>query len=362
MEYAVIMAGGAGTRLWPLSRRKKPKQVLKLLRGKTLLRKCFERLTPLFDIRNILVLTNAAYLDLVRENLTELPPENVIPEPVIRDTAGAVALAAAVLTKADPNANMVVLTADHIIEPPQTLHQALKDALTFVRKNPQSLITFGIKPDYPSTQLGYIRLSEPQACPECENQIHRVSDFREKPDPDTAKKYFEDPSFYWNSGMFVWKAKTILDNIYNFLPETRQPLERIKETWAGPSQQATLNEVFTKLPKISIDYAVMEKAPNVCAIKLHCRWLDLGAFTALADFITSDHNNNILVADTNHLLDCKNSIIVTEETSHMLAAIGLHDTIIAHTPDATLVCPINQAHRLKELLAQLEEAGQEKYL
>jgi mannose-1-phosphate guanylyltransferase len=362
MDYAVIMAGGTGKRLWPLSREKRPKQVLRLIEGQTLLRRCFERLRPIFDIRNILVLTNAGYADVVRENLSELPFNNVIAEPVVRDTAGAIGLVSTILTKYDPEATIAVVTADQIIKTPEILQQALKDALAFVNNNPDEMITFGIQPTFASTTLGYIKCTNPQEYPYCKNKIYSVEAFKEKPGEKEAKEYLDTGQYFWNSGMFVWKAKTILANLAKFQPETAEPLAKIQAGWDSPSQQQILQDWFVKLPKISIDYAVMEKAEGVHAIKLDCRWLDMGSFAALADFISSDKDNNIVVAGTSELLDCRNSIIVTEEKGHLIAAIGLENMVIAHTPDATLVCHIDQTHRLKELLELIKQHAGEKFL
>ena len=362
MDYVVIMAGGSGKRLWPLSRRKRPKQVLKLLDGQTLLRCCFQRLSPIFDTRNIIILTNAGYADLVRGNLPELPFNNVIAEPAVRDTAGAVGLAAAVLAKYDPEATMAVVTADQVIEPEQVLQQALKDAFVFVNKNPDDLITFGIKPTFASTQLGYIKCAAARKCPDCENEIYSVEAFREKPDEETADTYLSTGQYLWNSGMFVWKARTILANLAKFLPEATEPLRRIGADWDSPNQQQTLQQWFPKLPKISIDYAVMERADRVYAIKLDCRWLDMGSFAALADIINSDKDNNIVVAAKSELLDCKDSVIITEDRRHLIAAIGLKNMLVAHSPDATLVCHIDQTQRLKELLELIKKNAGEKFL
>jgi len=362
MNYAVVMAGGTGKRLWPLSREKHPKQVLKLLDGKTLLRHCFERLSPIFDQRNIIILTNAGYADLVRESLPELPFNNVIAEPVVRDTAGAIGLAATVLTKYDPNATMAIVTADQLIEPPEVLQQALKDALVFVNKNPDNMITFGIQPTFASTQLGYIKYAAAEKYPDYKNAIYSVEAFREKPDEKTANKYLNTGRYLWNSGMFVWKARTILVNLEKFLPEAAGPLRKIRAGWDSPNQQSALKEWFPKLPKISIDYAVMEKADRVYAIKLDCRWLDIGSFAALADIISSDRDNNIVVAAQSELLDCKNSIVVTEDKDHLIAAIGLENIVVAHSSDATLICHIDQTQRLKELLELIRQHAGEKFL
>ena len=362
MDYVVVMAGGTGKRLWPLSRKKRPKQVLKLLDGQTLLRCCFQRLLPVFDRRNIIILTNAGYADLVRESLFELPFNNVIAEPAVRDTAGAIGLAATVLAKYDPEATMAIVTADQLIEPAEVLQQALKDALTFVNNNPEDMITFGIQPTFPSTQLGYIKCAEACECSNCENKIYSVQAFKEKPDEKTAKEYLDTGRYFWNSGMFVWKAKTILANLAKFLPEAAEPLGRIKADWDSPAQQQTLQEWFPKLPKISIDYAVMEKADRVHAIKLDCRWLDVGSFAALADIISSDKDNNVVVAAQSQLLDCRSSIIVTEDHRHLIAVIGLENIVVAHSPDATLVCNIDQTQRIKELLELIKQRTGEKFL
>jgi mannose-1-phosphate guanylyltransferase len=360
MDYAVIMAGGTGKRLWPLSRQKRPKQVLKLFDGRTLLRCCYDRLAPIFETGNIIVLTNAAYADDVRENLPELPSNNIIPEPAVRDTAGAIGLVSAILNKRNPHATVAVVTADQIIKPVEIFQQAIKDALVFVNNNPDNMVTFGIQPAFPSTGLGYIKCTKPAPCPGCINKVYLVEAFKEKPDKQKATEYINSGQYFWNSGMFVWKAETILENLKKFLPEATEPLSKIRNDWDTPNQQQTLQEWFVKLPKISIDFAVMEKAENVSAIKLDCRWLDMGSFPALADIISPDENNNTVISEMNELLDCKNNIIVTEDAGHLIAAIGLEDMVVAHSPDATLVCRIDQADRLKELLELLQQhAGQE---
>jgi mannose-1-phosphate guanylyltransferase len=362
MDYAVIMAGGTGKRLWPLSREKRPKQVLKLLGGQTLLRRCFERLRPIFDTRNIIVLTNAGYVDVVRENLSELPSNNIIAEPAVRDTAGAIGLVSTVLTKYDPEATIAVVSADQIIKPAEVLQEALKDALTFVNNNPEDIIIFGIQPTFASTLLGYMKYANAREWPNSKNKIYSVEAFREKPDEATAREYLNTGQYFWNSGMYVWKAKTILANLAQFLPDATEPLAQIKAAWDSPNQQQTLQEFFPKLPKISIDFAVMEKADGIRAVRLDCRWLDMGSFAALADIISSDRDNNVVVAGQSELLDCKSSIIVTEDKGHLIAAIGLENMVVAHSPDATLICPVGQTHKLKDLLKLIRQHGGEKFL
>jgi mannose-1-phosphate guanylyltransferase len=242
------------------------------------------------------------------------------------------------------------------------LQDAIKDALTFVNNNPDNMITFGIQPTFASTSLGYIKCGNEQKYPNCKNKVYSVDAFREKPDEKTAKQYLNTGQYFWNSGMFVWKAGTILEYLKKFLPEASEPLAKIKADWDSPNQQQTLKEYFVKLPKISIDYAVMEKADKVNAIKLDCQWLDMGSFASLADIISSDKDNNIVVAGQSELLDCKKSIIITEDKDHLIAAIGLENMVVAHSPDATLICHIDQTHRLKELLEMIKEHTGEKFL
>ena len=362
MDYAVIMAGGSGKRLWPLSRQKRPKQVLKLLDGQTLLRKCFERLEGIFDLRNILVLTNADYVDMVRENLTELPEENVIAEPAVRDTASAIGLAATILHKYDTNATMAVVTADQILEPKEKFQEAMQTAVSFVNENPQALVTFGIQPTFASTQLGYIQFGKAVSCNASPDAVHHIKAFKEKPDLQTAENYLQQGNYAWNSGMFVWRCETILQQIANFLPEAVEPLQNIQTDWGSSIQQQTLQEWFPKLPKISIDYGIMEKADTVYGISLDCRWLDMGSFASLVDIIEADSNNNCIVSDHSELLDSKNNIIVTEEKGHMIALVGVENMIVAHTKDATLVCSTDHANRLKELLDGIQEHKGESFL
>ncbi|MBC8379290.1 MAG: mannose-1-phosphate guanylyltransferase [Planctomycetes bacterium] len=362
MDYAVIMAGGTGKRLWPLSREHHPKQVLKLLDGQTLLRNCFDRLEGTFDQRNILVLTNAKYVDLVRENLSELPEENVIAEPAVRDTAGAIGLAATILHKYDSKANMAVITADQLLEPKETFQQAMRSALSFIDENPEAMVTFGIQPTFASTQLGYVKFGKTVPCESAAEAVHVVEAFKEKPDEKTAKEYLDSGHYVWNSGMFVWRCETILNNLKKFLPESTEPLEAIQRDWGKPQQQQTLQEWFPKLPKISIDFAVMEKVDQVYGIKLPCRWVDMGSFAALVDIIASDPDNNIIISDCSELLESKNNIIATEEKGHLLALLGVENMIVAHTRDATLVCPIDQGHRLKELLEKIKKHHSGKFL
>jgi len=362
MNYAVIMAGGSGKRLWPLSRQKKPKQVLKLIEGQTLLRKCFERLQGLFVPANILVVTNADYVEMVRADLSELPKENIVAEPAVRDTAGAIGLAATILHQRDPEATMAVVTADQLLEPAEKFRQTLTAAISFVAENPEAMVTFGVKPVFPSIQFGYLKFGAIKPCAASKEKIHAIDAFKEKPDEATAAQYLRDGGYLWNAGLFVWRCETILNHLKTFLPDSVEPLAKIRAAWGNENQQKTLEEWFPKLPKISIDYAVMEKAPHVYGIGLDCRWIDLGSFAAMRDIIRSDRDQNTVVAEYSELLDSKGNIVVTEENGHLIALIGVEKMIVAHSKDATLVCPIDQAGRLKELLDAIKNHKREQFL
>lgn len=362
MDYAVIMAGGTGKRLWPLSRETRPKQVLKLFGGKTLLEGCLDRLLPIFDPSRIFVLTNAAYVDIVRESLGPVPPENVVPEPAVRDTAGAIGLAASILDRVDDQATMAVVTADQMIQPVSVFQQALKDALCFVGSHPRASVTFGINPTHPATTYGYIKCKEGQSFEGCANVVHEVDSFREKPDEATAQSYLDHGQYYWNSGLFVWKARRILELIHCFLPDAREPLLRLGEAWGTPEQADVLNTWFVRLPKISIDFAVMEKADQVFAIRMDCDWLDMGSYTALSDVMAPDAQANTVAAEKHMLLECEENIVVTEQDGHLVAGIGLKGLVVAHSPNATLICPKDQLDKLKGLLTRIEEQGGGQFL
>ena len=350
MRYAVIMAGGAGRRLWPLSRLNRPKQLLPLVDGKPLLQIAIERLQGLFDVDAILVLTNAEYAGLVAETLPDLPPENIIPEPAVRDTANAIALGAELLAARDEDATMALFTADHVIRPNETFIEAVGLACEVAESNADSLMTFGIRPTWPHTGLGYIHCGE-QVRP----GVFHVREFREKPDHQTARRYVETGEHFWNSGMFVWTLGAVQRALNAYLPETMTALAPIREAAAaGKDYVPILNEVYPTLKPISIDYAVMEKADNVLMAELKCEWLDVGSWPALADVCSADSEDNVVIASDSIVLDSTRNIVVSHD-GHLMAVVGMDDCIIVHSSDATLVCNKSDSQRLKDLLAEIED-------
>ena len=299
MQYGVIMAGGSGTRLWPISRSDKPKQLLRVIRGKSLLQLSYERLRGILPPERIFVCTAAAHAQAVMDDLPELPATNVMGEPMGRDTANAVGFAAAVLQKLDPDAVMAVTTADHVIEPIDAFQAAIKTGFDVAAQYPESLVTFGIVPTHGHVGLGYVQRGEPLQLKTGGRGAFRVQAFREKPDKPTADRYVESGRYYWNSGMFVWRADTVMGELKAHLPESYAGLTKIAAAWGSAQQAATLGEIYPTLKKISVDYAIMEPAsqsqaakPRVAVVEMPVQWLDVGSWTSLAETLTTDEHNN----------------------------------------------------------------------
>jgi mannose-1-phosphate guanylyltransferase len=364
MRYGVIMAGGAGTRLWPLSRSDQPKQMLKVVRGKSLLQLSYQRLRGLLQPEQIFVCTAASQRAAVLENLPELPPGNLLGEPQARDTANAIGFPAAVLLKRDPDAVCAVVTADHVIEPIQQFQNSLRKGFDVIAEQPEALVTFGIVPTHGHTGLGYIHRGEALSIA----GAFRVQAFREKPDKATADRYVESGRYYWNSGMFVWRCDTVLEELSAHLPESYAGLMKISDAWGTAEQQSVLEAVYPKLPRISIDYAVMEPASlakgkaHVAVVEMPVNWLDVGSWPALAETMDVDDHNNAVQAESFAYLDSDDNVILSLDPEHLVSIIGVSDMIVVHTRDATLVCPKQEAQRVQELLAKVKEKYGQKYL
>ncbi|MCJ7543785.1 MAG: mannose-1-phosphate guanylyltransferase [Phycisphaerae bacterium] len=357
MRHAVIMAGGAGTRLWPLSRSNRPKQLLPLIHGRNLLDLAVERLSGLFEYANILIVTSAEYTEQIASALPQLPRQNVVGEPVGRDTANAIALAAQLLAARDADATMAVFTADHVIRPTSVFVQAVRTACESAEQHPDALVTFGIRPTWPHTGLGYIHCSQTVA-----DGVRQVVGFKEKPDRHTARRYVESGEHYWNSGMFVWKIATVRDALTRYLPNSMEKLAAVCTAAAeGRDYAPILREVYPQLEKISIDFAVMEKAPRVLMVELKCDWLDVGSWPAVENIVDMDEAGNAVVAQNTAILDSFRNVIVTED-DHLLAMVGIDDCIVVHSPDATLVCNKSDSQRLKELVELIRKKYGQKYL
>jgi mannose-1-phosphate guanylyltransferase len=334
--------------------------LLRVVRGKSLLQVSYERLRGILPANQIYVCTNAAHAGLVLEDLPELPKENVIGEPTGRDTAAAVGYTAAVLKKRDPDAVCAVVTADHVIEPIDTFQTAIKTAFDLTLAHPNALVTFGIVPTFGHTGLGYVHRGEPLSS-KADGMSYKVLAFREKPDKPTADRYVESGRYYWNSGMFVWRADTVLTELSIHLPETYAGLMKISDAWGTPAQESTVNEIYPKLKKISVDFAIMEPASQgkgkaqVAVVEMPVHWLDVGSWTSLAETLPTDEHNNAYECKSALFVDSDDNIIFSTDPAHLVSTIGVSDMIIVHTPDATLICPKDQSQRVKDLVGKIKE-------
>ena len=356
MRYAVILAGGQGRRLWPMSRSARPKQLLPLLAGKSLLEVAVDRLSGSFAPEAIYVITNAQYVAATAAALPQLPAENVVGEPAGRDTANAVALGAAILAGKDAGATMAVFTADHIIRPVAAFLASVDRACQAAEADRGALVTFGVRATWPHTGLGYIEAGQYVG-----EGVFAVEGFKEKPDHQAARRYVESGKHYWNSGMFVWTLEAIQAALREFLPETARRLEPVTRAVRDNRDVAPLlADIYPALTKISIDYAVMERARTVRMVELGCEWLDVGSWPAVGEVSELDADGNVVLAENAVVLDSGGNVIVSED-DHLLAVMGMDECVIVHTPDATLVCRKGDSQRLKALVDQIAARYGQRY-
>lgn len=349
---ATIMAGGTGTRFWPMSTKERPKQFLKLFGDRSLLQKSYDRIHGLLPVERILVLTNAAHVSVVREQLPDLPPGNVIGEPLKRDTAAAVALAAALCRRRFGNPVILTLTADHLIEPVDLFQRTLLSAAKKAADEPV-LYTFGIRPDYPATAYGYLEFGK-RVFEDDGIEHFELLRFKEKPDVETAKSYLSLGRFYWNSGMFVWRAEAILRELEKSLPLHYRSMTRAAESDGMPSWPKALEDAFREVRPISIDYGVMEKAATVRAVAARFTWADVGGWLSLEAFLPKDEEGNAARGEI-FTLDARGNLVFCEDPDEQVVMIGLTDLVIVRTGKRTLIMKKEKAEELKNLVRALEE-------
>jgi mannose-1-phosphate guanylyltransferase len=360
MLHAVIMAGGAGTRFWPASRANMPKQLLALVGKQSMLRQTVDRLGDLVTPEQTLIVTNERLIPTIREQIPELPATSLVGEPCKRDTAPCIGLAALLINRRDPDATMAVLPADHVIRSAGRFQDAVRQAVGMVNKQPDRIVTFGIRPTYPAEIFGYIQRGARIDLHDEAAPTFVVRRFREKPDVATATEYVASGDFYWNSGIFIWKAKTILAALRQRQPEMLKHLEAIGEAWGTPQQHEVFTREFSLIKGISIDYAVMEHATNVAVIEAPYDWDDLGSWQSLSRLAGTDRFDNTIIG--RHLGLTTTGTIVRTDDKHLVVTVGLKDCLVVHTPEATLVANKHDEESIREIVKMLETRGWTEYL
>ena len=346
MNYIAIMAGGIGSRFWPSSTSDRPKQFLDILGvGKSLIRMTFERCLQLVPAENVLIITNERYRDLVKEHLPELPDANILGEPSMNNTAPCIAWTALHLQARDPEAVFAVLPSDHVILKEQAYVQKLEQAFDYAQKN-DSIVTLGIEPTRPDTGYGYIETNK------SDEPILKVTSFREKPDLATAKEYLEKENYLWNAGMFVWSTKSILASYAKNSPGILATLTEDQDQIGSPTEQEYINKVYPLTEKISVDYAILEKADNVYTIPADIGWSDLGTWNSLHAYMDKDDNQTVTLGDKTHLIDTSNCIIRSDSKKTVVIK-GLSDYIVVDEEDALLIYPKSDEQEIKQIVKSL---------
>ena len=352
---ALIMAGGKGERFWPRSRVTLPKQFLNLTDdGKTMIQLTVERISPLVDIEDVYIATNKAYKSLVMEQLPGIPEQNILCEPVGRNTAPCVGLGAVAINKKYEDANMLVLASDALIKNNDIFVDTLKDAIE-VASQGENLVTIGITPNYPETGYGYINFDKDSKL----GAANSVKRFVEKPDLAKAKEYLATGEYLWNSGMFIWKVSTILKNFKEFMPDIYEGLLTIQASMGSDAYERTLEEIFTAFRSESVDYGIMEHASNIYSIPGNFGWDDVGSWLAVGRIKENDDKGNVVKGN---IVTVNTENCVIEGGEKLIATVGLRDIIVVDTPDATLISTKENAGEIKQVLGQLRELGRENYL
>jgi mannose-1-phosphate guanylyltransferase len=360
MLHAMIMAGGGGTRFWPRSRRRRPKQFLAMSGDRTLLQQALDRIESSgLPPERCWVVTGEAYREETRRQLPALPGDHVVGEPCGRNTAPCIGLAAALIARQDPDAVMVVTPADHVIEPVREFQRAVHVAEQVIQESPGAIVTFGIKPTFASTGYGYIHRGPPMAQRQGVS-VFRVAGFKEKPKQPQAEEFFRSGEYFWNSGIFVWKVSVVLAALAQQRPLLRESVGRIADAWDTPRRAEVLGREYPKLEDVSIDYAVMEHARDVLVVQAPYRWDDVGSWLALERMQSQDAQDNT-VQGTHCGIDTKHCVIVGE-AGKLIATVGVSDLLIIQDGDCTLVAHRKDEETVKKLVEELRRKGLEGFL
>jgi len=356
--YAAIIAGGSGTRLWPKSRQHKPKQFQALYSDSTMLQDTVNRLEPLIPHENTYVIANQSHEMIVNEQLPWLPDGHFVGEPVGKDTAPAVGVIATIIHHSDPDAVILISPADHVILKQKAFLRILEVAEQVACEGP-NVVTIGIKPTSPETGYGYIQMSEEHRHI-ADIEVHEVISFKEKPDLKTAEEYISSWNYVWNSGMFIWSAKTVLELFRLHAPDIHKLLMRYDSVIGTPEESKVFEQIYDAFPRISVDYAILEHANNIFVIPASIGWSDLGNWASLREVKEPDENGNVVVGE--HIGLDTHSCIIHAEHDRLIATIGLDNLIIVDAGDAVLVLPAVRSQEIKHLLEELKKEGKTKYL
>jgi mannose-1-phosphate guanylyltransferase len=359
MLHAVIMAGGSGTRFWPQSTQEHPKQFLNLFDDRTMLQTTVDRIEELIPPERIWVITNDRYVGLVQEQLPDVPAQNIIGEPVAKDTAPCVALAASLIHDQDPDGTMVVLPADHLIEDTDTFLSILETAQTKAKAG-ENLITIGIEPDHPETGYGYIEFDKDSSGIYAGREVKKVRQFREKPDKEQAQEFLDSGNFLWNSGMFVWSTSTILKEFDRFQPEINAQINQLQPAIGSEEQEEAINTFYQNCPSISIDYGIMESSKSVFVVPGSFGWNDVGSWKAMYELREKDDDSNNVIESDHVTLAEAGKNLIQSESGKMIALVGVEDLAVVETDDAILVCNLNEAQGVKQIVNQLKEKDELK--
>lgn len=356
-HYGVIMAGGGGTRFWPLSRQKTPKQLLNLSGKDLMVNEAVERMATVIGKSNIFIVTADVQAPaMITATAGKVFPRNILAEPAARNTAACIGYSAMEIYRKYGDGVMIITPADHYIENVEALTEIFKEAILTAEEQ-DKLVTIGLKPSFPSTGFGYIKFD-----PESEGMVKPVIEFREKPDEETAKRYVESGRYAWNSGMFIWKASLILSKLQEYVPDVYADLEKIGNAMNTPEEQEVLHDVYPGIRKISIDYAIMEPSASkgdVLVIPGDCGWNDVGSWDMMDILHNADGNGNVFLGDV-IAVDVKDAVIYS--TSRIVTAVDVDNIVIVETPDAIMVCRKDKAQEVKKIVDKLNETGRKDLL
>ena len=340
--HVVIMAGGIGSRFWPMSTPEYPKQFVDVMGcGRTMLQATVDRFLPLCPTGNLWVVTGTDYLDLVRAQLPDIPEDNIIQEPCARSTAPCIAYACWKIMAKDPDANLVITPSDAYVENVEEYRRIMSEALNFTAED-RRIVTIGIKPTRPETGYGYIAAGECTA-----GEILKVDSFREKPDLQTARQYLEAGNYLWNAGIFVWNVETIVQSLRHFTPELASKMDQMAEAFYTPEEPARVAEIFPTCEKISIDYAVMEKADYIYTFPADFGWSDVGTWGSLWTLLEHDESGNAVVGENVHLYGCRGCIVHAPNAESVVLE-GLENCIVVERNGRILICRLSEEQRIKD--------------